>query len=60
LSNFNSDSIILASQEYEIKTISNTERDLIHGWVSEFNIEISESKGHRYLIQKYPNKPWLK
>ena len=60
LKNFNSDSITLNAQTAEIKTISNTERILMANWVQENGIEIPEGKGYRYLIQKYPSKPWLR
>jgi len=60
LKNFNSDSIILNSQSSQIKTISNTERDLINNWIKENNIEIPEGNGYRYIIQQYPSKPWFK
>ena len=60
LKNFESDSIILDSQTVQIKTISNTERYLIDGWVKDNNIRIPEGKGYRYVIQQYPSKPWFK
>ena len=60
LKNFNSDSIIFNSQNFQIKTISNTERDLINNWIKENNIEIPEGNGYRYIIQQYPSKPWFK
>ncbi len=60
LKNFNSDSIILESQGAQVKTISNTERQLINSWVQENNIQVPEGKGYRYVIQQYPDKPWIK
>lgn len=60
LKNFNSDSIVLDAQTTQVKTISNTERYLIEGWVKENQIEIPEGKGYRYVIQQYPSKPWFK
>lgn len=60
LKNFNSDSMILDSQNAQVKTISTTERDLINVWLKENNIEVPKSKGYRYIIQQYPFKPWFK
>lgn len=60
LKNFNSDSAILNSQNVQVKTISNTERYLIDGWVKENQIEIPKGKGYRYVIQQFPSKPWFK
>ncbi len=60
LKNFNSDSIILDSQTAQVKTISNTERDLINNWMQDNQIEIPKGKGYRYIIQQYPTKPWFK
>ena len=60
LKNFNSDSIILNSQTAQVKTISSTERDLINAWIQENNIKVPEGKGYRYIIQRYPSKPWIK
>lgn len=59
LKNFNSDSIVLDSQNVQIKTISSTERDLINNWIQDNNIEIPNGKGYRYIIQQYPSKPWF-
>ena len=60
LKNFNSDLLILDSQSAQVKTISTTERYLIDGWIKENQIEVPKGKGYRYVIQQYPNKPWLK
>ena len=60
LKNFNSDSIALNSQTAQVKTISNTERYLIDGWLKENQIEVPDGKGYRYVIQKYPSKPWFR
>ncbi|HEY4474921.1 MAG TPA: hypothetical protein VJC06_03300 [Candidatus Paceibacterota bacterium] len=60
LENFNSDLIILDSQSAQVKTISNTERYLINIWIKENNVKVPEGKGYRYLIQRYPSKPWFK
>jgi len=60
LKNFNSDIIILDSQTAQVKTISNTERELINIWIQEKNIQIPEGKGYRYIIQQYPSRPWVR
>lgn len=60
LKNFESDSIILNSETVQVKTISNTERDLINNWIQDNQITIPKDRGYRYVIQQYPSKPWFK
>lgn len=60
LKNFQSDSDILSAQEVRVKNISATERILMENWIQENAITIPEGKGYKYLIQKYPLRPWLK
>ena len=60
LKNFSSDSMILDSQSAQVKTISNTERYLIEGWLKDNQIEIPEGKGYKYVIKEYPSKPWFR
>lgn len=60
IKNFNSDITIITSEQVQVKTISATERELIRNWISENKVEIPEEVGYRYLVQKYPSRPWLK
>lgn len=60
MKNFNSDAVLLEADQTRVKTISGTERMLIENWVRENNIELPEGEGYRYLIRKYPNKPWIR
>jgi len=60
LKNFNSDLIVLDSQSAQVKTISTTERYLINDWIQRNKIEVPESKGYRYIIQRYLANPWFK
>lgn len=60
IKNFNSDITIITSEQIQVKTISATERELIRNWISENKVEIPEEVGYRYLVQKYPSRPWLK
>lgn len=60
IKNFNSDITIITSEQIQVKTISTTERELIRNWISENKVEIPEEVGYRYLVQKYPSRPWLK
>lgn len=60
IKNFNTDVTIITSEQAQVKTISATERELIRNWIKESNIEIPEEVGYRYLIEKYPSRPWLK
>ena len=41
------------------RKISHTELSLIRSWLSENNIDIPEGRGYKYLIRKYPDRPWL-
>lgn len=60
MKNFDSDLTIITSEQTQIKTISVTERILIRDWLIESQIETPEKVGYRYLIGKYPSRPWLK
>lgn len=60
LKNFNTDVSVLEADQTRIKTISGTERTLIANWVKENDIELPEGEGYRYLMRKYPNKPWIR
>jgi hypothetical protein len=60
LKNFESDSLVLNSQSAQVKTVSNTERDLINIWIQENQIEVPKGEGYRYVIQQYPSKPWFR
>lgn len=60
LKNFNSDVVLLEADQARVKTISSTERTLIENWVLGNDIKIPEGEGYRYLIKKYPNKPWIR
>ena len=60
LKNFNSDLIVLDSQSAQVKTISTTERYLINDWIQRNKIEVPESKGYRYIIQRYLANPLFK
>lgn len=60
LKNFNTDVSVLEADQTKVKTISSTERKLIENWVLDNNINIPEGEGYRYIIKKYPNKPWIR
>lgn len=60
MKNFSSDVLVLEADTTQVKTISGTERLLIQNWVEENNIQIPEGQGYRYVIRKYPNKPWIR
>ncbi len=59
--NFSSDTDVLAfSSEVKLKTISAEEKKLIDDWLASTNSSISvKDVGYRYIIKKYPDKPWL-
>jgi len=59
--NFGTDAEILAASDSRVKirTISAEEKALIDSWLAKTNTGISaEDVGYRYLIKKYPDKPW--
>jgi len=60
MKNLGSDVVVINSEQVQVKTISVTERVLIQNWLKENKVEIPEEVGYRYLIAKYPSKPWLK
>lgn len=60
IKNFNSDIVILASEQVQVKTISARERVLLQSWIKENDIKIPPKEGYKYLIGKYPSRPWLK
>lgn len=59
IKNFNSDVTIISSQSSKVRGISSTESVLIRDWVKQNSIEIPEGRGFRYVIAKYPTRPWL-
>lgn len=60
IKNFDSDITIITAEQVQVKTISATERELIRNWLNDNKVEIPEEVGYRYLLQKYPSRPWLK
>lgn len=60
IQNFNSDQIALDASVTQVKSMSSTERQLIAAWVRDNDISIPEGKGYRYLVQEYPERPWLR
>ncbi len=60
LENFNSDLLVLDSQNVRLKTISNSERYLINSWLEDNQIEVPQGKGYRYVVNQYPSRPWFK
>ncbi len=58
--NFNSDAEILNVSGAKLRTVSPEEKSLIDQWLRQDNVGISASEvGYRYIIQKFPDKPWL-
>ncbi len=58
--NFNSDNEILNSSGVRLRTVSPEEKSLIDQWLQQDRVGISASEvGYRYIIQKFPDKPWL-
>ena len=60
MKNFDSEMQILVSPNVKLKTISPEEKILIEEWIKKTNPGLSAQEvGYRYLIKKYPDKPWL-
>ncbi len=60
--NFGSDmDVMTAMDTNHIKTlaISQSEVVLIQDWVKNNGIVLPEGSGFRYLLRKYPDRPWL-
>ena len=58
--NFDSEVTVINAEQVRVKTISVAERELIRTWIKENKIEIPQGVGYKYLLEKYPSKPWLK
>jgi hypothetical protein len=64
--NFNSDMDILGSNYNEVEVSKKTtfitpfEKTLIVNWLAENNLSIPEGHGYKYILEQYPDRPWLK
>ena len=60
IKNFDSDIDVMTATGNSIKLskVTETERLLMGEWVAENSIDIPEGSGYRYLIRKYPSRPW--
>ncbi len=59
ISNYDSDTIELNASQTRVRTITSTERQIIARWVNDTHTVVPEGKGYRYLVQQYPDRPWL-
>lgn len=62
IKNFNSDIDIMNgtyNNNPRVVRVSQTELILIQSWVQDNNIVIPDGSGYKYLLRKYPSKPWL-
>lgn len=60
IKNYDSDQIALDASATQIKSMSSTERQIIAGWIRDNDIVLPDGKGYKYLVQEYPDRPWLK
>lgn len=62
IKNFDTDIETLDAQHVtaKIKTISPAQRELMEIWMRENGVELPEGESLRWLIRKYPDRPWLK
>lgn len=60
IQNFSSDQVALDASVTQVKSMSSTERQLIAVWIKDNSVDVPEGKGYRYLVQEYPERPWLK
>lgn len=61
IKNFNSD-IDIMNGTYDnsrIIRVSQTEQILIQAWVHDNNIDVPDGLSYKYLLRKYPGRPWL-
>jgi hypothetical protein len=61
MKNLDSDLSVLTSttSEVKVRNIAQSEVILIQEWVAVNKIVIPEGSGYRYLLRKYPSRPWL-
>ena len=59
IKNYDSDQIVLDATATQVKSMSSTERQISAVWIKDNNIPLPDGKGYRYLVQEYPNRPWL-
>lgn len=60
IKNFDSDNKILNASGTKVKSVSVQERRLIDEWLGRNQIELSvEEVGYRYIVKKYPDRPWI-
>ena len=59
--NFEADIDIMTatSGSTKITHLSDSERLLILEWVEYSDVRIPEGSGYKYLVRKYPDRPWL-
>lgn len=43
----------------KVSNFSNPERALMRNWILDNDVELPEGSGYKYLIRKYPDRPWL-
>ncbi|MDO8496129.1 MAG: hypothetical protein Q7S43_01605 [bacterium] len=43
----------------KVSNFSDPERVLMRDWILDNNVELPEGSGYKYLIRKYPDRPWL-
>jgi len=62
IKNFNTDIDIMTGthdNSTRINRISQTELVLIQTWIQDNKIEVPDGRGYKYLLRKYPSRPWL-
>jgi len=59
MKNLESDIDIMSANDGPIKSISRADILRIKRWTDQNNIDIPEGEGYRYILRKYPDKPWL-
>lgn len=59
--NFESDIDVMTSNTSTVSAlkVSPAELNLVREWIDYNHIEVPEGSGYKYLVRKYPNKPWL-
>ena len=59
--NFESDMdvMIATAANNKVSLVSNSERVLIREWIKDNSIDIPGGSGYKYILRKYPSRPWL-
>ena len=61
IKNFNSDIDVMAATDSnnKVSIVSQSERTLIQQWIEANGVQLPAGTGYKYILRKYPGRPWL-